>query len=44
MMSFADVKELVTRLDPRAHPVLVQLPRTLAEPAARAWNVPGEIP
>jgi uncharacterized protein YijF (DUF1287 family)/L,D-peptidoglycan transpeptidase YkuD (ErfK/YbiS/YcfS/YnhG family) len=44
MMSLADVRELLTSLDPRAHPVLVQLPRAIAEQAARAWNLPGEIP
>jgi hypothetical protein len=44
MMSLTDVRALLTWLDPRAEPVLVQLPRSIADKAAAAWGLPGEIP
>lgn len=43
MMAFPAVKDLLTWLDPRAQPVLVQLPKTIAEKATAAWELPGEI-
>lgn len=43
MMAFADVKDLLTWLDPRAQPVLVQLPKAIAEKAAAVWGLSGEI-
>jgi uncharacterized protein YijF (DUF1287 family) len=42
MMAFSDVKDLVTWLDPRAEPVLVQLPKAIVEKVAAAWGLPGE--
>jgi len=44
MMALTDVEKLVTWLDPRAHPVLVQLPMPIASEAARGWGLPAQIP
>ena len=37
MMPLAEMAALLTWLDPRAHPVVVQLPRAMAEKAVQAW-------
>jgi hypothetical protein len=44
MMALTDVEKIVTWLDPRAHPVLVQLPMSIAVKAARGWGLPAPIP
>jgi D-alanyl-D-alanine dipeptidase len=44
MMALTDVEKIVTWLDPRAHPVLVQLPMSIAAKAARGWGLPAPIP
>jgi uncharacterized protein YijF (DUF1287 family) len=43
MMAFPDVKDLLTWLDPRLQPLLVQLPKAIAEKAAASWGLLGEI-
>ena len=43
MMAANDVEKIVTWLDPHADPVLVQLPRAIAEKVAHAWGLPGRI-
>jgi len=44
MMAFPDVKDLLTWLDPQLQPVLVQLPKAIAEKAVAAWGMGGGIP
>jgi L,D-peptidoglycan transpeptidase YkuD (ErfK/YbiS/YcfS/YnhG family) len=43
MMSLADMEVLLKWLDPGAHPVVVQLPRALAEKAVLAWGLPAAL-
>jgi D-alanyl-D-alanine dipeptidase len=42
MMDLTDVEKLVTWLDPRAHPVLVQLPMAIAAKAVRGWGLSAQ--
>jgi uncharacterized protein YijF (DUF1287 family) len=42
-MSLSVMKSLVTWLDPRAQPVLVQLPLTILGKAAGSWNLSGDL-
>jgi hypothetical protein len=44
MMAPTEVEKVVGWLDPRANPVLVQLPLSIAAKAARAWGLPGQMP
>jgi L,D-peptidoglycan transpeptidase YkuD (ErfK/YbiS/YcfS/YnhG family)/uncharacterized protein YijF (DUF1287 family) len=44
MMALTNVAKLVTWLDPRANPVLVQLPMPIAAKAAHSWGLRGGRP
>ncbi len=42
-MTLAEMEKLLKWLDPHAHPVVVQLPRAIAEKAAQVWGLPAKL-